>query len=242
MKTFNIILAVLGSIITFNGIFVAMVSNFNMGIPATLALGLVLITLGVFGKRFKKWIKILLLSCICLAVAASGFLLCFGYSDNTYYDENAVIVLGAAVHGDTPSLVLRDRLDTAVFYHKKNPDALLVVSGGKGNGENITEAEAMEKYLLDKGVPKEQIIKEEHATSTLENFKFSKALLDERFEDYKIAYITNEYHIFRAGLTAKKAGLDSAAHINSTTRLNYLLPGVLRECMAVARVIIFGFR
>lgn len=242
MKIINIFLILIGSIITLNGIFVATVSNFNMGIPATLALGLVLIGLGALGKRLKKWIKIALLSCVCLAVAASGFLLCLGYSDTADYEEDALIVLGAAVHGDTPSLVLHDRLDTAVFYHKKNPDALIVVSGGKGNGENITEAEAMERYLLDKGVPQELIIKEEFATSTLENFKFSKVLLDERSEDYKVAYITNEYHIFRAGLTAKKAGFDSATHINSTTRLNYLLPGVLRECMAVARVLIFGFR
>ncbi len=241
MKVINIILVLLGSITLLNGIFVAAVSNFNMGIPATLALGLVLIILGVFGKQIKRWIKIVLAVCIGLAVAASAFLLCFGITDSVDYREDAIIVLGAAVHGDTPSLVLRDRLDTAVFYHKQNPAALIVVSGGKGNGENITEAEAMEKYLLDKGVPAALIIKEDRATSTLENFKFSKKLLDERLTDYKVAYITNEYHIFRAGLTAKRAGIGSAAHINSTTRLNYLLPGVLRECMAVVRVLIFGF-
>lgn len=242
MKPIRLIFIILGAIILLNGIIVAFLSNFTLGIPATMAVGVVIILLTLFFEKINKILRGILILGLCLAVLASSFLLCFGFSDSTDFSEDAVIVLGAAVHGDTPSLVLKDRLDTAIYYHKKNPTALIVVSGGMGNGESVTEAEAMEKYLISHGVPLELIIKEEQATSTLENFKFSKAILNERLNNYTVAFVTNEYHVFRAGITAKQAGISDATHINSTTRLNYLLPGTLRECMAVARVLVFGFR
>ena len=230
----------LGAIIFLNGLIVSFISNPNMGIFLAIALGAALILTTLFFEKIKGWIRITFIVLISLAVVFSSFLLIYGKTDTTDFDEDAVIVLGAAVHGKTPSLTLRHRLDKAVQFHQNNPDTLIVVSGGQGNGEDITEAEAMKNYLTEKGVNPEVIIEESEATSTYENFTLSKSLLDTRLgDDYSVCFITNEYHVFRASFCAKQAGISDSTHFHSSTTLSYLLPGVLRECLAVIKYFIF---
>jgi uncharacterized SAM-binding protein YcdF (DUF218 family) len=98
----------------------------------------------------------------------------------------------------------------------------------------------MEKYLLSQGVDPDMIIKEERATSTLENFKFSKEILDELLpKGYSVAYITNEFHIYRAGGYCSQAGIKGATHLHSNTRFDSILPGTMRECLAVMAFWVF---
>ncbi len=228
----------IGAVITFNAIMLFLLSNLNLGNILTLLLGSAFLLYGIcfdkINRAFPKAVKIALVSFLALLVSFMSFLLIFGSSDNIDYKEDAVIVLGAAVHGETPSAVLKSRLDAAVRYHSKNPDALIVVSGGRGPQEDISEAEAMERYLVIHGVDESVIIREENATSTLENFRFSKELLDERLgKDYRVCYITNEFHIYRAGGFASQAGFSDVSHLHSNTRFDSVLPGTLRECLAV---------
>ena len=104
----------------------------------------------------------------------------------------------------------------------------------------ITEAEAMERYLIKKGVNPEVIIREEQATSTFENFLFSKEILDKKLsKNYKVAFITNRFHLFRAGRLAKSAGL-SAQRMHADSDLITLLPDYLRECCAVGAMWLTG--
>ncbi len=234
------IFIVIGASICLNGVALFFVSNLNLGNFLTVALGAGIVLTVVFFKMLNTLLKTVIIVAICIATLFSGFLIIYGLSDNVTYKEDAVIVLGAAVHGDTPSLTLRKRLDAAVEYHSQNPNAIIVVSGGKGQGENVTEAEAMEKYLLEKGVSREVIIKESAATSTYENFLFSNRLIKEKLgENPSVAYITNEYHIMRAGLCAKRAGIESITHLHSNTNLSYIISGVLRECLAVIKYAVF---
>lgn len=241
MKTlFKIIFAVSGAAILLNGIALFFVSNVNLGNFLTVAMGAVILLTVLLFKRLAKWLKVLLIAGISIAVVFSSFLIIYGKNDNVTYREDAVIVLGAAVHGKTPSLTLKRRLDTAVEYHNQNPDAVIVVSGGQGAQEDITEAEAMQNYLVDKGVAADKIIKEEKATSTYENFVFSKEILNKKFgDDYTAAFITNEYHTLRASLCAKRADIENITHAHSNTNLSYLVSGVLRECLAVVKYLIF---
>ena len=90
-----------------------------------------------------------------------------------------------------------------------NPDVKIVVSGGKGPGESITEAEAMERFLIKHGVAKKQIIKEEKSTSTLENLKFTTEILEglENKENIEVTIVTNNFHVFRAKFLAQRQGL-----------------------------------
>ena len=240
MKTiFKTILTVLGTVILINGIALFFVSNVNLGSFLTVGFGGALIIVALLVKKLGKWLKILLTTGLGIAVVFSSFLIIYGKSDTATYKEDALIVLGAAVHGKTPSLTLKKRLDKAVNYHNQNPDAVIVVSGGQGNQEEISEAEAMKIYLVEHGVESDKIIKEDQSTSTSENFTLSKEILDEQFgDDYTTVFITNEYHILRANLCAKRADYNSIAHIHSNTTLSYLVSGVLRECLAVVK---YGF-
>lgn len=231
-----------GAVVMLNGLLISVVSNFNMGNLATLLLGTVLILFGVFYNKLYRWIKIVFALCLALLIICMSLLLGFGTNNNVNYKEDAVIVLGAAVHGERPSLPLVRRLDAAVQYYSKNPDVKIVVSGGQGPQEAVTEASAMEKYLISNGIPQDNIIKEELSTSTYENFCNSKALFDSTLGDnYSAAFITNEYHIYRAGLTARDAGFQNITHIHSHTPWYSYLPSTLRECMAVIKVWIFGY-
>ena len=234
----KIVLCILGVLLLLNGVAVSVASNFNLGIVLTFLLGAVFLFGGIFlswiVRRVPKWLWITCLCGIMAVVLFASALLTIGRFDDTSYDEDAIIVLGAGIHGERVSLTLRNRLEAATLYHKKNPDALIVVSGGQGPQEDITEALAMERYLIERGIPKEMIIKEEQSTSTAENFAFSKGLLDERLgEEYSVAYVTNDFHIFRAGMIARNAGLENITHVNSSTVWYLVVPCCLRECVAI---------
>ena len=240
-SVFKIVAVIIGAVIALNGIALFFVSNVNLGNFLSVLLGAVIIFIALYFKKLAKWLKILLVTGVSLAVVCSSFLIIYGKADNTNHNEDAVIVLGAAVHGKTPSLTLKKRLDKAIEYNKQNPDAIIVVSGGKGAQEDITEAEAMKNYLVENGVNPDKIIEEGNSTSTTENFKFSKEILDRHFDGgYTICFITNEYHIFRSSLCAKAAGYDDISYLHSNTNLSYMVSGSLRECLAVIYHIILG--
>ncbi len=153
---------------------------------------------------------------------------------------DSVIVLGAGLKGETPTLVLKERLDYAIDYLNRNTDAVAIVSGGQGFGETITEAEGMKRYLMSHNISESRIIKEEKSTSTYENMIFSKKLYEETIGKKldKIMIITNDFHMFRSKHLAKRAGLEPYG-ISSRTPW-YIYPNVLlREYLAVFKSYIF---
>ena len=119
-------------------------------------------------------------------------------------DFDFVIVLGAQVRGSQPSRALCRRLDTAAAAAAEDPEAVLILSGGKGDGEEISEAECMRDFLLAAGVEEGRMMLEDKSTSTSENLRFSNALTG--CSKRKCGIISNDFHICRALLMAKKAG------------------------------------
>ena len=115
-------------------------------------------------------------------------------------EVTAVIVLGAGVNGRVPSLTLQTRLEAALAYIEDKADVPIVVTGGQGNGEEITEARCMADWLISHGVSEERIILEEQAKNTRENIDFSLNLLHEMGVDTtsNIAVVSNDYHLARA--------------------------------------------
>jgi uncharacterized SAM-binding protein YcdF (DUF218 family) len=227
-----------GTAILLNAFAVSAVSNFNLGSVLTALLGALLLLCGLFYARIvravPRWVWITFVALIIALGLYLATLLIYGSTDTVTYEEDALIVLGAAIHGERVSLMLRNRLDAAVAYYRQNPDVLIVVSGGQGAQEDISEALAMERYLIERGVRAESILKEDRSTSTKENFAFSKALLDERLgNDYSVAFVTSEFHIFRARGFAREAGFDYTAHAHSGTAWYLILPNGLRELVAI---------
>lgn len=133
-----------------------------------------------------------------------------------------VIVLGCRVIGEKPSLMLQERLDAAYSYLTKNPDAVAILSGGKGDDETIAEAECMYRYLTEKGIEVNRLIKEDQSTSTSENIRFSMEIMEEHQLGNNAAIITNEFHEYRAGEFAKEEGLTTTS-VPAKTAL-WLLP------------------
>ncbi len=135
-----------------------------------------------------------------------------------------VIVLGAGLDGTTPSLTLVDRLERTVDYLNRFPEAVAIVSGGMGDGEDITEAAAMARYLTEHGIDSSRIIKEEMATNTNENLEFSKKIIDERGGG-SVAIVSSDYHIFRARRLADSHGISATMLAAKSSlpilRLNY---------------------
>jgi len=200
---------------------------------------------------FKKLItnktlkRIILLGMACALVGTAFimsltmFVWAYGRRDTATFDEDAIIVLGAAVWGENVSGVLADRLRKAIEYHHQNPNALIVVAGGQGEGA-ITEAEAMRRFLVAHGVPDELIIKENRSTNTFENIKFAREILDELLgENYRVVIITNDFHAFRAVSMARRQGM-SATRFSAPRPWSFMPRTFLRETAGVTRLWVAG--
>jgi uncharacterized SAM-binding protein YcdF (DUF218 family) len=231
----------LGGAAIYNAAFLAVKTNMTLGLILEAGVGLVMVAFALYRRLSRiRWLRLTALAGGAAILAASAGLAAYGLHDTASDHDDALIVLGAGVHGRSVTAVLAARLDVAREYHDRNPDALIVVAGGQGPQEDIPEAEAMRDYLVARGVPAGQIVMEARSTSTAENFAFSKTLLDERLPSgYKAAFVTSEFHVFRAEQVARKAGLD-ADHLHSDT-LWYVQPSsYLREIVAVAKQQVLG--
>jgi uncharacterized SAM-binding protein YcdF (DUF218 family) len=149
-----------------------------------------------------------------------------------------VIVLGAQVRGTTVTKSLKKRLDTAVEYLADNKETLVIVSGGQGSGEDITEAEAMSIYLKSKGIPENRIIMEEKSTNTAENIKYSKMLI--KGDESRVVIVTNGFHVFRALSIAKKQGLSQAQGLAAPSDRILILNYYIREAAGVLKDFLVG--
>lgn len=177
-------------------------------------------------------------------IAAAGLGLCVFFSVNmAVYAErdcdstDCVIVLGCQVFGETPTDMLCDRLDAALELLEENSEALCVVSGGQGNLEEISEAEAMRRYLNAHGIADERIITEDRSTTTDENIRFTAELLSEIGISDNITIVTNEFHQYRADIFARRAGL-TVGHHSARTSPRLLLNQWVREWGALAVAIL----
>lgn len=156
--------------------------------------------------------------------------------DNTSADY--IIILGAMVRGDTPSLILEERLQAGLNCIKAHPEAKVILSGAKGPGENISEAEAMRIYLINNGVAGSKLFKEENSTNTLQNLENSKKIMSTINNKTKIFVVTSDFHVFRSEFLARRIGL-TAYGVPAKTQL-YLQPTYyIREYLAVIKSYIF---
>lgn len=180
-------------------------------------------------------LKYLFVAGLVLLAALVAFVCLAGYAMPAQGNERAIIVLGAGLRGEEPSGMLARRLDAALEVWQENPDAVLVVSGGQGPDEVIPEGQAMQQYLLRKGVPEEKILVEDKSTSTQENFRFSIRLLEEAgiSASEPVAFSTSDFHCWRAAQYARKEGLSEVRCIPASSPPTMVVPSTLREAFAV---------
>ncbi len=153
------------------------------------------------------------------------------------FDKDFVIILGAKVRDDgTLTPILKGRVDKAIEFareQKENSgkDIVFVPSGGRGQDEVISEAQAMKNYLIQKGISEDDIIIENKSTNTIQNMKFSKNKIDKINKNGKIIFSTTNYHVFRSGVIANNEGIECEG-IGSRTKWYFYTNALIREFVA----------
>lgn len=142
-----------------------------------------------------------------------------------------VIVLGAQVRGTKITNSLRRRLDTAVQYLLENKGTRVIVSGGQGKGEAVSEAFAMAEYLVSCGISRERIYLEDKSESTRQNLEFSAAIIKEKFKT--VGIVTNNFHVRRALLVAQRLGYQQAFGLSAGSNPVVLVNYMVREFFAI---------
>ena len=153
-----------------------------------------------------------------------------------------VLVLGAKVRPDGPSVSLMDRIKAAAAYMEAHPGVTAIVSGGKGDDEPMTEARCMYEELVKLGVDPKRIWMEEEATSTWENLQFALNMIEEKTgqRPEKIGLLSSEYHLFRAKLFAQNCGVDAVGIPARTSRISQMVNHFMREVAGVWHYILLG--
>lgn len=205
--------------------------------------GIILIAIAAalrFGwfKRLPSGIVVTLVSILGVGVILAGIILvkilsCYNITPQSGLD--CIIVLGAQVKPDGPSVVLNFRLEKAVEYLTDNPDTICIVSGAQGYNEPCTEASAMKEYLTQHGIEPERIILEEQAVNTRENIIFSKKLLP---ENSSVGILTNNFHMFRSLYLAEKKGIKNPKAVPADSIALYEPNNVAREILAFVKDLI----
>ncbi|MFE2556755.1 YdcF family protein [Streptomyces sp. NPDC059352] len=153
-------------------------------------------------------------------------------------DAEYVVVLGSGLIGGrrVPPL-LASRLDRARQVYEKlaarGGDApVLITSGGRGPDEELPESHAMADYLVERGFPAGAVVREDRSRTTEENMLFSKELMERDRPGSSCVIVTNDFHAFRAALTARRAGVDGQV-VGSPTAAYFWPSATIREFAAV---------
>lgn len=202
--------------------------SLNIGAVTGLSLSALLALLGLFWPSVRQLLRclwqlwagkallslLLALALTVAALAAAGTACMISAACRAPSGEATVVVLGCRVYGERPSIMLTERLEAALAYLQQHPESRCILSGGQGDGESISEAECMYRYLTARGIEPRRLVKEERSTSTRENLLFSQALLEPGEE--QVIIITNEFHQYRASRIARQLGLSVSA-VNGST-------------------------
>ena len=190
--------------------------------------------LPIAGKRVIGVVAVMLVVGFCMTQA----LVLGHFDDRGEPDLDYLIVLGAQVRETGPSRVLAYRLDAAYDYLVENERTTCIVSGGQGPNEPSAEARAMERYLVERGIPAERIIVEDQSMTTAQNVAFSMRLFES--EHCTVGIVSNNFHLYRALAIARKSGLVRACGIAARSDAFYLPNNLVRESMSIAKNLVMG--
>lgn len=234
---------VLAAALIHNGVVMMRFEGRSLGNLLSLVLGLLLIGLPVLAV-----ILVLSLNAWAIGLAALLFFLCsyfgvvfvvflsyaiaYGRMSSRFKPAGIVVLGSRLIHGQVPPL-LRSRLDKALnIYKQTTPKPILIPTGGQGLDESRAEAIAMAEYLLTSGVPASDVLIEDKAVNTEENLRLASAMFSASGHSGPLVAVTNNYHVLRAALLARRLKLDAEV-IGSPTAKYYLPSAFLREFAAI---------
>lgn len=156
-----------------------------------------------------------------------------------------LIVLGCRIFGEEPGGCLRERLKTALELANLNKNIKIICSGAKGDNEDITEALSMERFFIKNNIDSFRIYKEENSHSTVDNFRFSRKIIEKinrlNSDDYieNTVFVTNDYHIFRANKIGSDFGFINLIGIPAYTPIRNRVNNYFREILSILNYFIF---
>lgn len=185
--------------------------HINPGNISLVLYGILLLTLLFvkFHKIAKRILAAFLGVCFITGAFVSVFMIKYAFFNeptDISASSGTVVVLGCKINGEQPSISLAGRLDAACEFLKKHKDNVVVVSGGQGWDEEISEAYVMKKYLVEKGIDEERIFMEEKSVNTDENIKFSGEIIKANGLSETMYIVTDTFHSYRGFLFAEKNG------------------------------------
>ena len=133
-----------------------------------------------------------------------------------------------ALEDGEPTSELLSRLDTAIAYLQKNPDAVLILTGGNPDASGRTEAAVMHEILAGRGVGEDRMILEDRAENTIQNLKNSTRLIG---TGDPVVLISSDYHMDRAVQTALSAGFTEVQRLPAPSSLLYFGSDVMGEVL-----------
>ncbi len=192
-------------------------------------------------KNYKglKSALIVLILVLFLYGSMMSYFVITGSKANYESDADVLIVLGAKVWGDqdnpVASPVFKERLDAAYDYMQENPDTIVIISGGKGDDEPVSEGQCGFDYLKAKGIDKKRLIVENKAVNTVENIRLS---MDLHHYD-KVLLVSNDYHIYRSVMLAHRLGYQGIEGLPAKSKTSDTLKSYVREIMALSYHFLF---
>lgn len=253
-KIIGIIMCILAALCLFNSIGI-MIFNVTFW-PFFLLLSIFLVALGYLhlkihlnmNNKFIRYgsfvIHTLSIIFIISFIIIEALIIRYGSTRNSEKPDY-VVILGAGLNGEVPSLTLSQRLKASLELLELLPEETrIIVSGGQGPGETITEAEAMKRYLVQHGISEDRIIKEDKSTNTKENLIFTRRLIREidSKENIKITIVTSNFHMFRSRTLAKEVGFDEVQSWSAPIHPLLIPTYYVREYLAIVKGLILNWR
>jgi len=241
MRLFSLLCLVTGIVCISASIVLTVAFNFTIGNAIALVAGVFFLALywiyPRLSNRFRLYMNIFLIG---LGIYMIGMFILIGSQgekNTATFTEDCVLVLGGGLRGEEVVPTLQLRLDKCIEYLHRNPEALIIVSGGQGSGETICESQAMKRYLVSKGVDANRIVEENQSKNTRQNMQYSKALLDAHFPsgNCSVVCITSDFHAYRANKLSEAVNMP-VSHYNARTKW-YLYPSsYCKETLSIIKM------
>ena len=193
-----------------------------------------------YTKKGKRIVNGILILSLTAALILTGIMLMAAHGCTAQQGSNrTVIVLGAKVNGDQPSLMLSRRLSAGLEYAMNNPDSMIIVTGGQGENESMAESTVMKQWLIRHGISSDRILEEDQACNTGENLSYSEKIMTEHSLNREVVIATDSFHQLRARILAEQAGLEKIETVNADTPLLFRPMYFVREWFGLVKAVIF---
>jgi uncharacterized SAM-binding protein YcdF (DUF218 family) len=194
--------------------------------------------------RWLRWVTGVVLTVAALWVATVGLILLEG-SRPKLRNADAILVLGAAQWNGKPSPVFKARLDHAINLHKQGYARVLVLTGGVGRRDTLSEGEVARRYALQRGVSDSTMLVDRVGVTSAESIRAAAQLM-KAHGLHSALIVSDSYHMLRVQMLARRAGIvpyrapapNSPIDRAPQQRWHY----VLRESVLVPATALFGKR